>query len=361
MSFDLAGPRASFPAQLTQLPILPLGTLSRGRDPGAAQGRRACRCPRRAPFYVVQLDLDRGHAVPQPPRRRPAPAQPGGDRPLRQLRRRRRRVPRGDGRRACSPPTPCSAPSWSPPAAAVHDIATFRFVDLLFNERGLLADPAVRQAIATAIDRTALVAGPLRGMAVAGAAAIPHGHRLGGAAAAAARRQPGGRRRARSTPPAGPPAATVSASTAATRLQLRLAVADIIPLPDLAAGISAQLARRGHRRRGDHACRPARCASCSSRGGGLRHGGRRLGQRPRPRRQLVLAVHGGAAGRVQRLRRGRSTRSSTRRSTAWPRCRTPRPGSPPRRRCRRSSPTTCPRVFLETPGALAGGARRHHA
>ncbi len=129
-------------------------------------------------------------------------------------------------------------------AGGTHNLATFRFVDLLFNERGLLADGAVRQAIAAAIDRNALVNGPLRGMGVAQSSAIPAG------IAWAAPRQP---------PTAANPAAAAATLDAAgwrlgpdgirgragKRLQLRLAVADIVPLPDLAAGISAQLARVG--------------------------------------------------------------------------------------------------------------------
>jgi peptide/nickel transport system substrate-binding protein len=47
--------------------------------------------------------------------------------------------------------------------AHAYDIATFRFVDLLFNERvPQLADPLVRQALAAAVTRKALLADPLQ-------------------------------------------------------------------------------------------------------------------------------------------------------------------------------------------------------
>ncbi len=132
-----------------------------------------------------------------------------------------------------------------------HDIATFRFVDLLFNERGVLADPAVRQAISSAIDRSALVAAPLRGMAVADATPIPAG------IAWAVPRQP--------LPPADPAAAAAALTSAGwipgpdgvrvhggAPLVLHLAVADVVPLPDLATGDQRAARPAWHQRRRRH-------------------------------------------------------------------------------------------------------------
>jgi peptide/nickel transport system substrate-binding protein len=62
------------------------------------------------------------------------------------------------------------------PAVRLHDLTTFRFVDLLFNERKPgLDDPAVRRAIATAVDRRQLIAGALSNNARPQVGAIPVG------------------------------------------------------------------------------------------------------------------------------------------------------------------------------------------
>jgi peptide/nickel transport system substrate-binding protein len=62
------------------------------------------------------------------------------------------------------------------PAVRLHDLTTFRFVDLLFNERKPgLDDPAVRRAIATAVDRRQLIAGALANDARPQVGAIPVG------------------------------------------------------------------------------------------------------------------------------------------------------------------------------------------
>jgi peptide/nickel transport system substrate-binding protein len=242
VSFDLAGPRASFPAQLTQLPILPIGTLSRAAVT-ALPKTAAAPMPTSGAFYVVSSTssavtlFPNSHAAVHPHLNQVEIDLFGSF---------------ADAAAAYRAGTVDSVLATDPvqraqlvaAGGAVHDISTFRFVDLLFNERGVLADAAVRQAIATAIDRNALVAGPLRGMAIPESAAIPAG------IAWAAPRQP---------LPAADTATAASALDAAgwtlgpdglrvhgnARLQLRLAVTDVIPLPDLAAGISSQLASLG--------------------------------------------------------------------------------------------------------------------
>jgi peptide/nickel transport system substrate-binding protein len=62
------------------------------------------------------------------------------------------------------------------PGAHVHDSVSFRFVDMLFNaHRPGLDDPAVRRAIASAVDRHALIAAALQGDARIQVDAIPVG------------------------------------------------------------------------------------------------------------------------------------------------------------------------------------------
>ncbi|HEY8756230.1 MAG TPA: ABC transporter substrate-binding protein [Candidatus Dormibacteraeota bacterium] len=243
VTFDLAGPRASFPALLTQLPILPVGSLTpaalralprTAALPMATSGayRVVSATPTRVSLFPnahaavaphlnqVEIDLfgtfaDASAAF---------------------------RAGTVDGVLATDP---LQRAELVAAGGTAHDMASFRFVDLLFNERtSSLSDPAVRQAIAVTVDRAALVAGPLRGMGVAQSGAIPEG-----VAWAAPKEQPA----------VGDPRAAGSALSGAgwglapgglrvrgtVPLQLRLAVADIIPLPDLADGIAAQLGAIG--------------------------------------------------------------------------------------------------------------------
>ena len=58
----------------------------------------------------------------------------------------------------------------------MHDSATFRFVDVIFNQRTPgLSDAAVRTAMNLGVDRPRLVSGPLAGAAVAQSNAVPAG------------------------------------------------------------------------------------------------------------------------------------------------------------------------------------------
>jgi peptide/nickel transport system substrate-binding protein len=243
VSFDLAGPRASFPALLTQLPILPIGTLSLAAV-AALPTKAAVAMPSSGPFQVVistattitlfpnrhatvaprlnqiEIDLFASFA-------KAASAFHTGS---------------VDGVLATDPVQRAQLVA---AGGTAHSLATFRFVDLLFNERGpILSDPAVRRAIATAIDRDTLVAAPLRGMAVPEVGAIPAG------VAWASPRQ---------APPAADPVTAASQldsdgwrvgidgarTNGSARLQLHLAVADVVPLPALAVSVASQLARIG--------------------------------------------------------------------------------------------------------------------
>ncbi len=242
VSFDLAGPRASFPAQLTQLPILPLGTLSRTAI-AALPKTAAVPLPTSGAFYVVSSTSVAVTLFPNPhaavhPRLNQVEIDLFGSFADAAAAYRAGTVD------AVLATDPLQRAELAAAGGGFHDMATFRFVDLLFNERGILADPAVRQAIAMVIDRPALVAGPLRGMAVPQGSAIPAG------IAWAAPRQP---------PPDPNPTGAAATLAAAgwtpgpdgvrvhrgTRLALTFAVADIVPLRDLAAGISGELASVG--------------------------------------------------------------------------------------------------------------------
>jgi peptide/nickel transport system substrate-binding protein len=243
VSFDLAGPRASFPALLTELPILPLGSL----PPAAllALPRTAALPMATSGAYrVVSAGPSSVSLLPNPhaavaPRLHQVEIELFGTFADASAAFRAGTV---DGVLATDP---LQRAELLAAGGTARDIASFRFVDLLFNERSpILADPAVRQAIAAIVDRAALVAGPLRGMGVAQSGAVPAG------VAWAAPKQP---------PSAGDPLAGANLLSAAgwrlgpggvrvrgtVPLQLRLAVADVIPLPDLAYGVAAQLAAAG--------------------------------------------------------------------------------------------------------------------
>lgn len=239
IAFTLPAARAAFAAELTQVPVLPLGRLG-SRVIAVLPHRAAVPMATSGPFVVASSDASgvtlvaNPHAARRPRLRRvridlyptfdaaAAAFQHGGD----------------DGVLA----NDASQRGRLVAAGGVaHTIATFRFVDLLFNERNAtLMDPAVRTALATAVDRAALVAGPLRRLAVAQVGAVPAGI-------------------AWVTPrPAAPPGSAAGAVATLTadgwvagadgvrarsgvRLSLRLVVAGVAPLPALARAVAAQL------------------------------------------------------------------------------------------------------------------------
>jgi peptide/nickel transport system substrate-binding protein len=245
VSFDLAGPRASFAAQLTQLPILPIGTLTAAQV-GALPASAAAAMPTSGPFRVVASTASAITLFPNPHAATPVRVNQVeldlfGSFADAAAAFRARSVD------AVLASDPGQRAQLIGAGGVPHDIASFRFVDLLFNERDpVLADQVVRQAVSGSIDRSLLVSGPLHGMGVPLSGAIPAG--VGWAAS----RQP-------------VPARDVAAASAAleadgwklgadgTRsragvvLALRLAVADVVPLPDVADSIAAQLWAAGIR------------------------------------------------------------------------------------------------------------------
>lgn len=161
--FTLAAPRASFVAALAQLPILPLGGLQ-ARELSILARQATTPLPTSGPYRVQSADASavelvaNAHASSKPHLNRfelrlyasfddAATAFTRGD---------------VDGVLATTPAE--RARLASAPHARAHDIATFRFVDLVFNERVVgLDDPAVREAVAAAVDRRLLIAGALAG------------------------------------------------------------------------------------------------------------------------------------------------------------------------------------------------------
>ena len=161
--FVLPAPRASFPATLTQLPILPLGSMTaaelatRASHPGdamATSGEYAV-----ASANATTVDLRVNPYVASKPRlgRVDFTLYPNFDAAAHSF-------ASGDVD-AVLATTPSQRTRLMNVGGAVsHGLATFRFVDLLFNERVPgLDDPVVRQAVSTAVDRADIVQRVLSG------------------------------------------------------------------------------------------------------------------------------------------------------------------------------------------------------
>ena len=161
ITFHLPAPRASFAATLAQLPILPLGGLSAGRLASVAAQSDAPLATS-GPFQVQSADvnavsLTRNAFAQHPPRLASFQlrlysgfsdvlnAYKGGQ---------------VDGALALTPAQRTQLLAVK--GSTSHDIATFRFVDLLFNERTPgLDDTVVRHALSTAVNRARIVDGAL--------------------------------------------------------------------------------------------------------------------------------------------------------------------------------------------------------
>ena len=161
--FALPSPRASFPATLSQLPILPLGSLHAAAL-AALPAQVGTAMATSGPYRVQSADTAAIELIPNAfARARP------------HLNKVELRVYAtfADASSAFAKDDVDAVLATTPderarllraPRARAHDIATFRFVDLLFNERVPgLDDPVVRQAISTAISRSSIVGGALAG------------------------------------------------------------------------------------------------------------------------------------------------------------------------------------------------------
>lgn len=162
ITFTLPAPRASFPAALTQLPILPLGGLSAPALSTLAV-HPTTSLATSGPYDVAAAGVD-GLDLQPNPYAQPRPA-------LASL---QLRLYSGfnDAASAFSAGAVDAVLANTPAqraqllqvkGASAHDIATFRFVDLLFNERiPGLSDPVVRHAVNDAIDRAQIIGGALQ-------------------------------------------------------------------------------------------------------------------------------------------------------------------------------------------------------
>ncbi|HZU76810.1 MAG TPA: ABC transporter substrate-binding protein, partial [Dehalococcoidia bacterium] len=160
---QLPSPRASLPALLTQVPILPLAGAS-SQEVARLAGTPASVLATSGPYQVTgstatDLELAANPHASAPPHLKTldirlyptfsaaATAFSNGD---------------VDALLATTPAE--RAQLLAVHGAHAHDIATFSFVDLLFNERTRgLDDAVVRQAIAAAVQRTSILRGALAG------------------------------------------------------------------------------------------------------------------------------------------------------------------------------------------------------
>ena len=246
VTFDLAAPQASFPAQLTALPILPLAGLSPAQV-AALRGSAAVPMVTSGPFRVAAaspttLDLFPNTHDPSPPRLNHVELDLVGSFAAALAAYRAGTV---DGVLAGDPTERAQLLA---AGGLAHNLTTFRFVDLIFNERQpILADPAVRALVSASLDRGALVSQALQGLGVVETGAIPAG--IGWAQPSSATAS------AAATPAADPRAALAAEGWTrgadgilvhdGTRLALTLQVPDAEPLPALASAIAGQLGRAG--------------------------------------------------------------------------------------------------------------------
>lgn len=161
--FTLPTPRVSFIATLTQIPILPLGGQAQ-QQIAALPAQTSTPMPTSGPFRVlssdsVALELVSNQFAASPPALSRFELRLYGSFDDAAV-----AFAHGDVDAVLATTPSQRARLLSQPQAVAHDIATFRFVDLLFNQRvSGLDDAAVRHAIGTVVDRQALVSGALFG------------------------------------------------------------------------------------------------------------------------------------------------------------------------------------------------------
>lgn len=171
----LPQPRASFAAAAADLPILPAAALAHlSTATMAAAASRPMPCS--GPFRVESTSATSVRLAPNP-HAAPAPTLHGVtlrlvktfEAALQAL-----AVGQVDGVEATTPAQRAAVSRI--PGVRLHDTTSFRFVDLLLNEaKPGLGDPAVRHAIAGAVDRRQLISSALSGTARPQVGAIPVG------------------------------------------------------------------------------------------------------------------------------------------------------------------------------------------
>lgn len=245
--FTLPAPRASFAAALTQLPVLPLGS-AKPAQVAADAAHPNVPLATSGEYRVTKTD-DRSIALEANPFASPRAHLARVEFDLYTSFSAAAAAFTGGGSDALLATTPAQRAKLAQRSGShAHPITTFQFVDLLFNERiPGLDDPVVRHAVATTVDRTALVRGALetdagtpqvgaitRGLPWVGGAAPPPA--ASPATAAAALQQDGWT--------TGPQGMRVRGSTA---LDYLLTVPQVDPLPTVASEVARQLGTIGIR------------------------------------------------------------------------------------------------------------------
>jgi peptide/nickel transport system substrate-binding protein len=239
VTVTLPQPRAAFVAAAVQLPVLPAARLA--KLTGATLAASATKAlPTSGPFQVSTADASRVRLVPNR-YAAPQPLLKAVDlRLMKSFETAAQAVAAGqvDGLVATTPAQRLVLSRL--PGLRLHDVTTFRFVDLLFNERKPgLDDPAVRRAIATAVDRKQLIAGALNGDGQVQVGAVPAGITW---IAGAQEEQPAAALSARALEAAGWVLGPDSVRHKGDqRLAYTISVPDAAPLPTVAGVIAKQL------------------------------------------------------------------------------------------------------------------------
>lgn len=240
----LSIPRASFPVTLSELPILPLGDLTSSAIARLASESTTA-LPTSGPYEVAgttarAITLSANpYADPRPHMAR-VQVEPMGSFAAAAAAFATRSV---DAVLATTPAQQAQLLRRS--GSVAHDVTTFGYVDLIFNERCPgLSDPVVRAAVNQAINRAQIISGPLDGLAVAQYGPFPAGilwlGKVAGNAlpdfqAASAALDADGW-------VLGP---TGERSRDGISLNFTLSVPDVAPLPEVASGVVAQLKSLG--------------------------------------------------------------------------------------------------------------------
>jgi peptide/nickel transport system substrate-binding protein len=239
VTMTLPQPRASFVAAAADLPILPAASLAHLKS-GSLTRAASHAMPTSGPFRVLSSDATHlrlgvnRYALPQPQLH-------GADlRLVKTFEAGLQALAMGqvDGLVATSPAQRAAVSRI--PAVHLHDMTSFRFVDLLLNEaRPVLSDPAVRHAIASAVDRRQLIATALQHDARSQVGAIPVGIAWMGPDQI---EDPSPELSARALDAAGWVAGPDGIrAKAGQRLAFTLSVPEAAPLPAVADGLARQL------------------------------------------------------------------------------------------------------------------------
>ena len=239
LTLTLPQPRASFAAAVADLPVLPAAALAR-LSPTTIEKSAARPLPTSGPFRVDSADRTRVRLVPNR-NATPAPQLHGIDlRLVRSFEAATQALAAGqvDGVVAATPAQ--RAVLARLPGVRLHDVTTFRFVDLLLNQRKAgLDDPAVRRAIATVVDRHQLITAALDGDARPQVSAFPAGIPW---IVTPQQELPSAALSGRALDAAGwVPGDDGVRHKGSTRLVFTLSVPDAAPLPAVAAELARQL------------------------------------------------------------------------------------------------------------------------